>query len=100
MGQRPGMHHGRTAVRRPPDRGEIEEVVAVDAVKADNIVAQAFQVSRDRGTYVTAMPRDQNAHESMMGRRPAAVPTDIAGRAGDHPDPVVAAGTGPSGQRG
>jgi len=60
------MHDGGTAGRRPPDRGRIQEIIAVHAVKADNIMAQALQVSRDRSTHVTAMPGDQNTHDSMI----------------------------------
>jgi hypothetical protein len=67
------MHHRGAAIRRELDRGQIQEIIAVDAVEADNLMAQALQMRRDRGTHVTAMPSDQNAHDSMIGRRP--VPT-------------------------
>jgi hypothetical protein len=40
-------------------------------------MTQALEVSRYRGTHVTAMPRDQNPHDPMIGRRPAATPTDF-----------------------
>ncbi|MDX6416635.1 MAG: hypothetical protein QOG28_1255 [Trebonia sp.] len=68
MGQRPGMHDGGAAVRRAPDRGRIQQIVAVNAVIADDIMSEALQVSRYRGTHVTAMPRDQNAHDPMITR--------------------------------
>ncbi len=70
MGKRPGMHHGGAVVGRAPDRSRIQQVMAVDAVITDDIVAQALQMSRYRGTYVTAMPRDQNPHDPY-DRRPA-----------------------------
>ena len=69
MGKRPGVHDGGAAVRRTPDRAKIQQVIAVSAVITDDIVAQAFQVSRYRGTHVTAMPRDQNAHDAMIDHR-------------------------------
>lgn len=37
-----------------PDRSRIQQVVTVKAVKTDDIVAQALQMSRCRGTHVTA----------------------------------------------
>lgn len=71
MGNRPGMHHGGAAVRSAPDRSGIQQVVAIDAVKADDLMTEERQVLRYRSPYVTAMPRDQNAHYPMIGRRPA-----------------------------
>jgi hypothetical protein len=71
------MHDGGAAVRRASDRSEIQEIVAVNAVIADDIMPEELQVSRYRGTHVTAIPRDQNAHNSMIGRGPAATPTDL-----------------------
>jgi hypothetical protein len=35
-------------------------------------------MSRYRGAHVTAMPRHQNPHDPMIGRRPAAAPADFA----------------------
>ena len=66
------MHDGRAAIGRAPDRGGIPQIITVRAVKAGDIVAEAFQVSRYRGTDLTAVPRDQNAHGSMIaaGRQP------------------------------
>jgi hypothetical protein len=52
-------------------------IIAVSAVKADDIVAEALQVSGHRGADITAMPRDQNPHGSIIGRRPAAMRTDL-----------------------
>jgi hypothetical protein len=78
MGQRPGVHDGGAAVRRAPDRGKIQQVIAVNAVVADDIMTEALQVSRYWGTHVTAMPRNQNPHDPMIGRRPAGTPTDLA----------------------
>jgi hypothetical protein len=69
------MHDSGAAVQRAPDRSGIQEIVTVDAVIADDIMTGALQMSRYRGTHVTAMPRDQNAHNPMIGRRSAAVPT-------------------------
>ena len=56
------MDHGGAAIRRELDRGQIQEIIAVDAVKADNLMAQSLQMSPDRTAHVTAMPGDQNAH--------------------------------------
>jgi hypothetical protein len=67
MGERPGVHHGGAAGRRPPDRGRIEEIISVDPVKTDNLGAQALQERRHRGTHVTAMPGNQNAHDPIIG---------------------------------
>jgi hypothetical protein len=78
MGKRPGMHHGGAAVRRTPDRGKIQQIIAVNAVIACDIMTQTLQMSRYRGTHVTAVPGDQDAHDPMIGRRPAAMPTDFA----------------------
>jgi hypothetical protein len=66
------MHDGGTPVRRAPDRGKIQQVIAVNAVIADDIMTEALQVSRYRGTHVTAMPRDQDPHRPVIGRRSAA----------------------------
>jgi hypothetical protein len=82
VGKRPQMHDGNAAVRRAPDRSDIQQIIAVDAVITGDIMAEAPQMSRYRGTHVTAMPRDQNAHDSMIGRPPAAVPTDFADEKG------------------
>ena len=84
MGKRPGMHHGGTAVGRTPDRSRIQQVMAVDAVITDDIVAQALQMSRYRGTHVTAIPRDQNPHDPMIGGRSTAAPTDFAHKKEQH----------------
>jgi hypothetical protein len=78
MGKRPGMHHGRAAAGRAPDRSRIQQVMAIEAVITDDIVAQALQMSRYRGTHVTSIPRDQNPHDPMIGGRPTAAPTDFA----------------------
>lgn len=78
MGKRRGVHHGGAAAGRPPNRSRIQQVIAVEPVVTDDIVTQAFQESRYRGTHVTAMPRDQNPHQPMIGRRPPAAPTDFA----------------------
>jgi hypothetical protein len=69
MGKRPGMHHGGAAADRAPDRSRIQQVVAVEAVITDHIVAQARQMSRYRGTHVTSMSCDQNPHGPMIGGR-------------------------------
>jgi hypothetical protein len=55
-------HPASTAVRRPPDRGEAEEIVAVTPVRADHLMAKARQVSRYVDTHVTALPGNQNPH--------------------------------------
>jgi hypothetical protein len=75
------MHHGGAAVRSAPDRSSIQQIVAIDAVKTDDIMTEERQVLRYRNPYVTAMPSDQNAHHPTIGRRPATVPTDLADRA-------------------
>jgi hypothetical protein len=62
MGQGPGMHNGSAAVRRAPDRSGIQEIIAVEAVEAGDVMAEARQVIRYRGTHVATMPGDQNAH--------------------------------------
>jgi hypothetical protein len=72
------VHDGGAAVRRAPDGGKIQQVIAINAVVADDVMTESLQVSRNRGTHVTAMPRDQNPHDPMIGRRPATVPTDLA----------------------
>lgn len=78
MGKRPGVHHGCTAVDRVPDRSRIQQVMAVEAVITDDFMTQVFQMSCYRGTHVTAIPRDQNPHNPMIGAWPTAVPTNIA----------------------
>jgi len=78
MGKRRGMHYGGAAVGRAPDRSRIQQVVAVEAVITDDIVAQVLQMSRYRGTHVTSMSRDQNPHGPIIGSRPTAAPTDFA----------------------
>ena len=62
MGKRPRMHHGGAPAGRAPDRSRIQQVIAVEEVITDDIVAQALQMSRYRSTHMTAMPRDQNPH--------------------------------------
>ena len=42
MSKRPGVNHGGAAACRAPDRGRIQQVVAVEAVITDDIVAQAL----------------------------------------------------------
>jgi hypothetical protein len=76
MGKRPG---GAPA-GRAPDRRRIQQVIAVEAVITDDIVTQALQMSRYRGTHVTAIPRDQNPHDPMIPNRPTvtAAPTNFA----------------------
>jgi hypothetical protein len=76
------MHHGAASFGRTPDRDRIQQVIAVEPVKTDDSVTQALQMSRYRGTHVTAVPRDQNPHDPMIGRRPAATPTDFADKQG------------------
>jgi hypothetical protein len=77
VGQGRGVHNGGAAVRRALDRGKIQQVSAINAVVADDIMTETPQVSRYRGTHVTAIPRDQNPHDPMIGRRPAPMPTDL-----------------------
>jgi hypothetical protein len=78
MGKRPGMHHGGAPAGRTPDRSRIQQVIAVEAVITDDIMTQELQMSRYRGTHVTAMSRDQNPHGPIIGGRPTAAPTDFA----------------------
>ena len=78
MGKRPGVHDGGAAVHRPPDRGKVQQVIAVDAVITGDIMAQLPQMSRYLYTYMTAMPSDENAHDPMIGRRARARPADFA----------------------
>jgi hypothetical protein len=66
--KRAEMHDGGTAVGRTPDRGEIQEIIAVGAVKADDIVAEVPQMTGYRPADVTEIPCDQNPHGSMIGR--------------------------------
>jgi hypothetical protein len=40
-----------------------------------DVMTKAPQVSRNRSAHVTAMARDQNAHNSMISQRPASTPT-------------------------
>jgi hypothetical protein len=70
MGERPGMHHGGAAAGRTPDRSRIQQVMTVEAVITDDVMAQSLKMSRYRGTNVTAIPRDQNPHDPMIGGRP------------------------------
>ena len=58
------MHHGGTAVRRAPDPGMVEQVIAVTTVEAGHLMTEAFQMSRYDGAHVTAVPGDQNPHSS------------------------------------
>jgi len=62
MRKRPGVHDRAAAVRRSLDRGEVEKVVAVTTVITDHFMPKAFQMSRDMGTHVPAMPGDKNPH--------------------------------------
>ena len=62
MRKRASVHYSGTAVRRPPDRGEVEKIVAVAAVKTGHFMAKAGQVSRYVSTHITAMPGDKNPH--------------------------------------
>jgi hypothetical protein len=84
------MHHGGAAVRRAPDRSGIQEIIAVNVVITGNVMAEARQMSRHRGTHLTAMPRDQNPHDLMIGRRPAAGPTGFADEKGPERRDVAA----------
>jgi hypothetical protein len=72
------MHHGGAAADRAPDRSRIQQVIAIEAVITDDIMTQALQMSRYRGTHVTAIPRDQNPHDPMIRSRPTAAPTNFA----------------------
>ena len=78
MGKRPGMHHGVAAAGRAPDRSRIQQVLAIKTVITDDIMTQALQMSRYRGTHVTAIPRDQNPHDTMIRSRPTAAPANFA----------------------
>jgi hypothetical protein len=78
MGKRPGVYDGGAAVRRTPDRGKIQQVIAVDAVITGNIMAQVPQMSRYLYTHMTAMPGDENTHDPMICRRASARPADFA----------------------
>jgi hypothetical protein len=42
---RPQVHEGGAAIRRARHRGRIQEIIAVSAVKASDIVAEALQMS-------------------------------------------------------
>ena len=57
-------HPASTAVRRPPDRGEVEEIVAVTPVKADHLMANGQGSSGKplRGHPRAALPGNQNPH--------------------------------------
>jgi hypothetical protein len=65
------MHDGGAAVRRALDRGKVQEIITVSAIKASDIVAEAFQMTGHRAADATAMARDEDAHESMIPRRRA-----------------------------
>ena len=56
------MHNRGAARRRTPDLGKIQQIHAVHAVKADDVMAEALQMASDRDTKVAAMPGDENAH--------------------------------------
>jgi len=60
--KRSGVHDGGTAIRRPLDRGEVQEIVAVAAVETDYLMAKALQVGRYLGSNVPALPGDKNPH--------------------------------------
>jgi hypothetical protein len=77
MGQGRGVDHRAAAVRRLPDRDGVEQVVAVGAVEAGYLVAEAGQVIRDRGPDVAAVARHQDAHALMIGREPAIGPVNF-----------------------
>jgi len=66
-------HPASTAVRRPPDRGEAEEIVAVTPVKADHLIAKARQVSRYVDTHVPRCPVTR-IRTVLIIRRPAPRP--------------------------
>jgi hypothetical protein len=75
MSKRPRMHDSSAPIRRAPDRGGIEEIIAVDSVIADDLMAEALQMSRYRGTHMTVMPGDQNLHNPMIGQAGETGPT-------------------------
>ncbi len=84
MGKRPGMHHGGAPAGRTPDRSRIQQVIAIKTVITDDIMTQALQMSRYRGTHVTAIPRHQNPHDPMILSRPTAAPTNFAHKKDAH----------------
>ena len=63
------MHDRGASRRRTPDLGEIQQIHAVHAVKADHLMAEALQMASDRDTNVAAMPGDENAHATMISLR-------------------------------
>ena len=66
MRERRGMHHSRATFDRAADRTRVQQVIAVEAVEAGDIVAKTLQVRRYRGTYMTAMTSDQDPHVPMV----------------------------------
>jgi hypothetical protein len=60
------MHHSGTTFDRAADRTRVQQVIAVEAVEASDIVANTLQVRRYRGTYMTAMTSDQDPHVPMV----------------------------------
>ncbi len=63
-------------MRDGTDRGSIQQVLTVDPVIAGYFMIQPLQMSRNGGTHVTAVSRDQKAHDPMIGRSLAGVPVD------------------------
>jgi hypothetical protein len=66
--QRRQVHDSGAARRRVPQPSGIEDVHAVGAVEAGDVVAESGQVAGHRITYVTAVPGDQDAHGSVRYR--------------------------------
>jgi len=63
------MHDRGAVLRRAPDLGEIQEIVAVGTVKPHHVVAEAFQVLSYRRADVTPMTGDEKLHTGMISRR-------------------------------
>jgi hypothetical protein len=52
----------RAAAGRPAHGREVQQVIALDAVEADHVVAEPFQAGCDLGADEAAMPGDEDAH--------------------------------------
>jgi hypothetical protein len=62
------MHDRGTAHRRTPDLREIQKIHAVNAVKANYLVAEALQMTRYRSANVAAVPGNEDAHATIISR--------------------------------
>jgi hypothetical protein len=62
VGQGAEVDDRGTARRRPLHLAEVEKIITVGAIEADDLMAEAGQMLGHRGTYVAPVAGDENAH--------------------------------------